>query len=252
VAAVAILVSSFGWGGHPPVEHPAVVTVVPTPLPTASPKSTITPLPPLSYQPVPGVSPERAAAIVSRCSGSVLRGSDSILDPGSATLEDLVENRVGSVAIIDAPLRADAKAPVRPGVPNLGHSLLFICQLGPDDTIAGMGFGGMLYQDHAIPGPLLVDGSYGSSTNSPTSKTGSMKVIHGRVARNVARVVWDTPDGQHVSADIRNGYFLTSPTDVSDGTGQGHLRAYDKAGHELAITGTYPTLGGSRATTYWP
>jgi hypothetical protein len=251
MAAAAIGVSSLDWGAHTPaVDHPAVVTVVPTPPPTVRATPTITPLPPLSYQPIPGVSADRAAAIVSRCVSS-LRES-VYLAPGRATLEDLVENRVGTVVIIDAPLRADAKPPVRPGVPNLSHTLLFVCVLGPDDTVAGLGFGGMLYQDHAIPGPLLVDGSFGSSAGNPNSNTPHLEVIHGRVARNVARVVWDTPDGQHVSAEIRNGYFLTDATDVSDGTGQSDLRAYDQAGHELTITGPDPTLSGAPATTYWP
>ncbi len=251
VAAVAITVSSLDWGGRTrPAEHPAVVTVAPTPPPAASVTPTITPLPPLSYQPIPGVSTERADAIVSRCLSGF--GESVYLDPGETTLEDFVESTAGSSAIIDAPLRADAKPPVRSGVPNLAHTLLFDCQLRPDGSVAGIGFGGMAYQDHAIPGPLLVDGSFSNTVGNPHADMPYLAGIFGRVGRNVARVVWDTPDGQHVSAEIRNGYFLANATAVGDLTGRGDLRAYDQAGHELTISGSNPTLGAAPATIYWP
>ena len=227
------------------------MTVVPTSAPTANATPTITPLPPLSYQSIPGVSTVRAAAIVSRCS-AYLSSSESAHDPGKVTLEDWVENRNGSTAIIDASLRVDVKPLV--GLGPTAHTLLFICQMGPNDTVKGTGYGVLTHQNHAIPGPLLVDGFYSSGTErSGLSDTPYLAGIYGRVARDVAHVVWDTPDGQHVSAEIRNGYFLVNATS-SGGTGHEDLHAYDQAGHELTITNslTYPATSGTLATTYWP
>ena len=137
-------------------------------------------------------------------------------------------------------------------MPNFAHTLLFDCQLRPDDTVAGIGFGGTAYQDHAIPGPLLVDGSFSSSVRNLDADTPYLAGIYGRVGRNVARVVWDTSNAQHVSAEIRNGYFLANAPAAGDVTGQGDLRAYDQAGHELTITGSNPASGAAPATIYWP
>jgi hypothetical protein len=257
VAAVAVGVSSVDWGGHtPPDQHPSVVTVSPTPPPTPTP----TPTPsatPSGYQPIPGVSAERAAAIVSGCSQGIFRGSSSILDIGKATLEDFVENAYGGAALIDVPLRAGAKPAAHIAVPNFSNTLLFTCQLRPDDTVEGAGYGGIRYQGHAIPAPVWVDGS--SGVGAPTSGkplnaiSPQTSVIEGRVARNVARIVWDMPDGRHVPAEIRNGFFLTNPAQVSGGNLQGELRGYDSAGHVLAVAGPYGQASGHPpAIYYWP
>ncbi len=86
------------------------------------------------------------------------------LTRGKATLEDLVESSVGSVAIIDGPIRADATPPAG-YQPTPTRTFFVLCWLFFGDVVDGGLAQQMQYRDHALPGPLLVEWSGGGVTN---------------------------------------------------------------------------------------
>lgn len=252
ITAAVLAITSLQSNSHAARrDTPAVISV--SPGPTAVPTPTLSPLPPLGYQTIPGVDAARAATIVSRCV-SWNAGPSAYIDADRAVLDDWVPNSGGSVAIVTGPIRSDAKPP--PGyTPTPTRTLFVECWLLPDDTVDTESYGQIQYADHALPGPVLVESSGGGVTHTAYSKaTGArtpwLSVMAGRVARNVARIDWTAPDGQFIQAMIRNGFFLANTLDSSAPNGPGSLRAYDAEGDEIAIPHLAPS--NEPAQVYWP
>lgn len=194
--------------------------------------------PPFRYQAVPGLSGTQAAAVVDRCV-SWQQLASPYLAPAQARLRVVARDRVGSTVIIDGPVRASAQPPAgyRP-LPT--RTMLVECQLLPDGRVDTIVVQQLHYRDDALPAPVLIEFTGGGITRAAYTKaTGDFNVpwlwtIGGRVSRNVTRVVWTTPDGQHVPASIGNGYFIARAVATDrNASADGLLTSYDDAGHVL-------------------